>query len=92
MTDLRVATRKRVLKSGTIEFGGGVIDCAVRNLSETGAALSVESPVGIPSDFVSDRRIRPSKATLQGGLAEGKPNRNYVRLGPSHFNVPCGIN
>ena len=51
MNDHRTAPRKRVLKAGEIEFGGGAIDCTVRNLSETGAALSVESPVGIPAEF-----------------------------------------
>ena len=51
MNEHRIAPRKRVLKAGTIQFGGGAIDCTVRNLSETGAALSVESPVGIPSVF-----------------------------------------
>ena len=51
MSEHRVAPRKRVLKAGKIEFGGGAIDCTVRNLSDTGAALSVESPVGIPSEF-----------------------------------------
>jgi PilZ domain len=40
--------RNRVLKSGTIEFNGGAIDCVVRNVSDTGAALDVASPVGIP--------------------------------------------
>ncbi len=59
MNENRIAPRKRVLKTGTIEFDGGVIDCAVRNLSDTGAALSVESPVGIPTEFnlivISDR-------------------------------------
>jgi len=47
----RNAPRHRVLKAGTIEFGGGGIDCVVRNLSETGAALEVHSPVGIPDRF-----------------------------------------
>ena len=51
MSEHRVAPRKRVLKAGVIEFGGGGIDCTVRNLSDTGAALSVESPVGIPTEF-----------------------------------------
>ena len=51
MSENRIAPRKRVLKAGEIEFGGGAIDCVVRNLSETGAALSVESPVGIPAEF-----------------------------------------
>jgi hypothetical protein len=44
----RIAMRRRVLKSGSIEFGGGAIDCTVRNLSETGAALEVVSPLYIP--------------------------------------------
>ncbi len=51
MNENRIAPRKRVLKAGTIEFGGGAIDCTVRNLSDTGAALFVESPVGIPTEF-----------------------------------------
>ena len=51
MSEHRTSLRKRVLKAGEIEFGGGAIDCTVRNLSETGAALSVESPVGIPAEF-----------------------------------------
>lgn len=51
MNENRVALRKRVLKAGTIEFGGGGISCIVRNVSATGAALEVVSPVGIPHEF-----------------------------------------
>jgi hypothetical protein len=40
-----------MLKAATISFGGGAIDCIVRNLSETGASLEVISPVGIPDRF-----------------------------------------
>jgi hypothetical protein len=47
----RVTNRQRVLKAGKIEFGGGAIDCTVRNISATGAALDVTSPVGIPAQF-----------------------------------------
>lgn len=47
----RTAARQRVLKRGTIEFGGGAIDCTVRNISATGAALDVTSPIGIPVRF-----------------------------------------
>ena len=49
--DHRIAPRHRVLKGGSIRFGGGSIDCTVRNLSNTGAALEVTSPVGIPTEF-----------------------------------------
>ena len=51
MVETRIATRHRVLKAATIEFGGGVIECMVRNLSITGAALEVSSQIGIPAKF-----------------------------------------
>jgi hypothetical protein len=47
----RIVSRQRVLKRGTIEFGGGAIDCTVRNISSAGAALDVTSPIGIPIRF-----------------------------------------
>ena len=47
----RIAPRRRVLKTGSIEFGGTAIDCTVRNISETGAALEVITPLYIPDRF-----------------------------------------
>ena len=51
MDETRIAARHRTLKAGTIEFGGGAIDCTVRNVSETGAALEVVTPLFIPDRF-----------------------------------------
>ncbi len=51
MDDKRRGPRRRVLKTGKILFDGAAIDCVVRNLSEAGAALAVETPVGIPPRF-----------------------------------------
>lgn len=51
MNEHRIAARHRVLKGASIEFGGGAIDCTIRNISETGAALDVTSPIGIPAQF-----------------------------------------
>jgi hypothetical protein len=51
MDEKRTRGRQRVLKAATIEFGGGAIDCTIRNWSATGAALDVSSPVGIPAHF-----------------------------------------
>ena len=51
MEEHRITTRQRVLKAGTIEFGGGAISCMVRNISATGAALEVTSQLGIPAQF-----------------------------------------
>jgi hypothetical protein len=47
----RGAPRQRVLKPGKIAFNGGAIDCVVRNISETGAAVEVTSQLGIPGEF-----------------------------------------
>jgi len=59
----RVAPRHRVLKGGRILFGGASIDCTVRNLSDTGAALDVTSPLGIPTEFTlaTDDSQRPCR-------------------------------
>ena len=51
MAETRNAPRHRVLKAGTIEFGGGAIDCVIRNLSGTGAALEITNQAGIPEQF-----------------------------------------
>jgi hypothetical protein len=53
MQEVQRAPRHRVLKAGTISFGGGAgISCTIRNLSDTGAALEVTSPIGIPQEFI----------------------------------------
>jgi hypothetical protein len=51
MVETRIAPRHRVLKAATIVFGGSAIDCTVRDLSITGAALEVSSQTGIPAKF-----------------------------------------
>lgn len=49
--DHRVEPRRRILKAGSIAFGGGgSIDCTVRNISAAGAALEVVTPL-----FIADR-------------------------------------
>lgn len=49
--DKRANLRNRVLKAGTIEFDGTAINCVVRNVSISGAALDVSSPLGVPEHF-----------------------------------------
>jgi hypothetical protein len=52
MQERRSDARRKVLQAGTIAFGrAGGFDCLVRNLSERGACLEVESQVGIPDNF-----------------------------------------
>ena len=51
MTEKRAAPRHRVLKRSTLAFGGGGIDCTVRNLSASGARVDIASPLGLPQKF-----------------------------------------
>jgi hypothetical protein len=51
MNEHRTTSRRRILKAGSIEFAGSEIACTVRNLSETGAALEVVTPLFIPDRF-----------------------------------------
>jgi hypothetical protein len=75
----RTKARHRVLKAGTIEFGGGAIDCTVRNFSDTGAALDVTSPVGIPEHFTLF--IPADSAHLSCAVVWRKEKRIGVRFG-----------
>jgi PilZ domain len=43
--------RFRVFKAGTIEFSGNAIPCTVRNLSASGAAIDVRTPLWFPDHF-----------------------------------------
>lgn len=65
MEQERAAPRSRVLKAGTIEFNGGAIDCTIRNVSDTGAALDVASPLGIPATFTLVTLIDGSKKSCR---------------------------
>jgi hypothetical protein len=50
--DEKPATQsQKILKAGTISFGGSGIDCLVRKMSGYGANLEVESQAGIPDSF-----------------------------------------
>jgi hypothetical protein len=51
MEDRRAKQRQRVFKAGTIEFDGCGVDCTIRNMSPTGAALDVATPIGIPQEI-----------------------------------------
>lgn len=49
----RRSPRRRILKGATIVFGNGNFTrkCLVKNLSETGALLEMESSDGVPNQF-----------------------------------------
>ncbi len=49
--DHRTASRRRVLLSGRLVYGEDslTIDCAIRDLSESGARVKLNGPVALPS-------------------------------------------
>ncbi len=53
MEEQRKASRFRALKAAQMVFndGASTIDCTLRDISDRGARLKVESPVGIPERF-----------------------------------------
>jgi hypothetical protein len=51
MDEHRAVQRHRVFKAGSIQFGGSVIECTVRNLASSGAMLEVVSQAAIPYEF-----------------------------------------
>ncbi|MBR0690558.1 PilZ domain-containing protein [Bradyrhizobium manausense] len=51
MTEKRAAQRHRVFKGGTITYENGGVACTVRNISEGGAAIDLDSPVALPQSF-----------------------------------------
>ena len=47
----RAIPRNPILMSGAIEFAGSTINCLIRNISISEAALDVASPQEIPARF-----------------------------------------
>ena len=54
MNEKRGSMRRRVLKTAFIVISDKApkLECTVRNISETGAALHVSTTIGIPKNFV----------------------------------------
>jgi hypothetical protein len=52
MAENRRAARYNVLKVGAIKFGRNSVNCLIRNLSTTGAAIDLSSRPELPERFV----------------------------------------
>jgi hypothetical protein len=74
----RVMARRRMLKTGSIEFSETAIECTVRNVSEAGAALEVVSPLYIPDRFTlfiqSEQSRRTCRIVWRTGKRTGLPS------------------
>ncbi len=61
MVETRIAPRVRVNKAAKIDHGGDKIDCIIRDLSATGAALEISNIVRVPDNFtliMPEERLR----------------------------------
>jgi hypothetical protein len=52
MVDTRIAPRYRVAKPAKLDHGGDKINCIIRDLSATGAALEISDIVRVPQNFI----------------------------------------
>lgn len=76
-SERRVAPRMRTLKRAKIVFNGGfsTFDCVVRNISATGALLTIDETVHLPREFEirvgEEQEARPAKLVYRRGLFAG---------------------
>jgi hypothetical protein len=80
--------RRRLLKSGKILLGRDPIPCTVRNLSETGACLQVQTTVGFPPSSTSSREVIRLKHARRSGVTiprsgSSSSNGNSARESPT---------
>ena len=98
MDEKRKAPRRRVLKEGKIVFDEGrcVLDCTIRDMSDSGARLLIATTVGVPERFhlfekssglLFPARLAWRQANVLGIEFEGSPtsihdktDKRYVRL------------
>lgn len=73
----RVAPRHRTLKAGKIVLAksGGVVDCTVRDISDTGAKLLCGDQAAVPNEFQiylpGDRTIRDARVVWRRDMMLG---------------------
>jgi hypothetical protein len=80
MTEQRRKARRRTIKGGTISFPHGLVECVVRNVSETGACLETSNANGVPDDF--RLIIKPENTTRTCHVEWRSPGRIGVSFSP----------
>jgi len=81
--------RKRLLKSGEVLLGKHPVPCTIRNMSERGACLQVQTTAGIPAIFDFLRAGEPEARTcktIRTAFALGVASSLYAEVGrPSAY-------
>jgi PilZ domain len=73
IAELRAKPRLKSLIAATIVYNNGqcTLDCVIRNISETGAKLSVPASVALPDRF--DLTVPQRSATYRAHIAWQRP-------------------
>ncbi|WP_152045894.1 PilZ domain-containing protein [Aureimonas psammosilenae] len=80
----RIAPRTKVLKRGQVVFNNNfsTFDCIVRNISATGALLTLDDAAHLPKEFGlrigDDRTLRPARLVYRRGALAGIRFLDYV--------------
>ncbi len=75
-SERRVAPRTRIFKRAQILFNNrySTVDCIVRNISATGALLTIDTAVPLPRQFefrIGEEDLRPAKLVYRRELFAG---------------------
>jgi len=74
-TENRAERRRRALKSGNVLFNGGYMSyaCTIRNLTDNGAMVEMETTGGIPTEF--DFRIKGDARRYKAKIIWREPRK-----------------
>ena len=75
-SERRIAPRQRVLKRAKVIFNNGfsTLDCVVRNVSATGALLTLAEAVHMPKEFkikIGEDAVRPARLVYRRTMFAG---------------------
>ncbi len=88
MDERRATQRTRMLKSGKILLGKHGVPCTIRNLSEIGACLQVQTTTGLPAEFklsIGNEPVRSCKTIWRDDSKIGvefQAHRNEAMIAP----------
>ncbi len=86
MDEQRHQPRHRTLKGGSIAFNSGGCDCTIRNLSDAGALLEIETPTAIPDAFTLI--IKPEYLKRACTVIWRRDKRIGVHFAERHASAP----
>ena len=80
MDDKRRAPRMRRLKDGCIYFNGrkSMMNCVVRDVSETGARVTVGEPYLIPTEFELVIKGSPARAARKVWIKQSEMGIEFI--------------